>query len=189
MTELIYPTDPAPVLPGSSDAPAGEMLPVIEPSGLVTAQASRPFCHGGSKPLHPVVHLHIINRAGEIYLQRRGAHKDLLPLRWDTAVGGHVSYGEYVCEALYREAAEELHFFNFNPCWLAAYEFESASERELINVFATVGDFHPVPDPEELSGGRYWAESEIRDKLGKGVFTPNFESEYARIDRMLQALL
>ena len=33
--------------------------------------------------LHPVVHLHIINRLGQIYLQQRGAHKDLLPLRWD----------------------------------------------------------------------------------------------------------
>lgn len=189
MTELIYPSEPAPVIPGSSDAPAEEMLPIVEPSGLVTAQASRAYCHGGTKPLHPVVHLHIINRSGEIYLQQRGAHKDLLPLKWDTAVGGHISYGEYVEEALFREAAEELHFHDFNPYWLMAYEFESRRERELVNVFAAVGDFHPQPDPEELSGGRYWTESEIRDNLGKGVFTPNFESEYAKIDRMLQALL
>ena len=112
------------------------VLPVVEPSGLVTAQASRAWCHGGSKLLHPVVHLHIINRSGEVYLQQRGAHKDLLPLRWDTAVGGHVSYGEYIEEALYREAAEELHFFDFNPVWLTAYQFESESERELVNVFA-----------------------------------------------------
>ena len=189
MIELIYPSEPAPLVKGSAPAPAEEMLPVVEPSGNVVAQVSRAWCHGGSGLLHPVVHLHIINRSGEIYLQQRGAHKDLLPLRWDTAVGGHISYGEYVEEALYREAAEELHFFDFNPCWLLAYEFESDCERELVNVFAAVGDFHPQPDPDELEGGRYWSDSEIRAAMGKGVLTPNFESEYARIDRMLQSLL
>ena len=190
MIELIYPTDePAPLAHGSGDAPAEEMLPVVEPSGTVVAQASREWCHGGSMLLHPVVHLHIINRSGEIYLQQRGAHKDLLPLRWDTAVGGHVSYGEYVQEALYREAAEELRFFDFNPCWLLAYEYESKRERELVNVFAAVGDFNPQPDPDELNGGRYWTDAEIREAAGSGLLTPNFESEYARISRMLQSLL
>lgn len=190
MIELIYPTDePAPLAHGSGDAAAEEMLPVVEPSGTVVAQASREWCHGGSMLLHPVVHLHIINRSGEIYLQQRGAHKDLLPLRWDTAVGGHVSYGEYVQEALYREAAEELRFFDFNPCWLLAYEYESKRERELVNVFAAVGDFNPQPDPDELNGGRYWTDAEIRKAAGSGLLTPNFESEYARISRMLQSLL
>lgn len=189
MIELIYPSEPAPLMHGSSSASAEEMLPVVEPSGMVVAQASRAWCHGGTKPLHPVVHLHIINRRGEIYLQQRGAHKDLLPLKWDTAVGGHVSYGEYVEEALYREASEELHFYDFNPCWLLAYQFESEVERELVNVFATVGDFHPKPDPEELCGGRYWTDAQIRENIGRGVFTPNFESEYMKIDKMLQSLL
>ena len=190
MIELIYPSEePAPLIAGSGVAPAEEMLPVVEPSGLVTAQAYRAWCHGGSKLLHPVVHLHIINRSGEVYLQQRGAHKDLLPLRWDTAVGGHVSYGEYIEEALYREAAEELHFFDFNPVWLTAYQFESESERELVNVFAAVGNFRLRPDPEELCGGRYWKDAELMEAYGNGILTPSFQSEYTKIRRMLQALL
>ena len=135
------------------------------------------------------MHLHIINRAGEVYLQQRGAHKDLLPLRWDTAVGGHVSYGEYIEEALYREAAEELHFFDFNPVWLTADQFVSESERELVNVFAAVGNFRLRPDPEELCGGRYWKDAELMEAYGSGILTPSFQSEYTKIRRMLQALL
>ena len=34
---------------------------------------------------------------------------------------------------------------------------------------------------EELDGGRFWSLDEIRRHLGQGVFTPNFESEFARL--------
>ena len=66
MFELTYPQEPAPVLPPFSidtrDMKASEYFPVIEPSGMVVARASREYCHGGAKPLHPVVHLHGIDR-------------------------------------------------------------------------------------------------------------------------------
>ena len=41
----------------------------MEPSGLVYGRATRDWCHSGSKVLHPVVHLHIVDRFGNIYLQ------------------------------------------------------------------------------------------------------------------------
>ncbi len=189
MIELIYPSNNAIVVRDGGGAASSEMLPIVEPTGLVVAQASRKYCHSGSKVLHPVVHLHIINRSGQIYIQQRSASKDLLPLKWDTAVGGHISYGECVTEALYREAGEELHFRDFNPIWLTTYVFESDVERELVSVFATVGDFAPQPDGVEVSAGRYWSHEEIMSNIGKGVFTPNFESEYQRIAATLQALL
>ena len=50
--------------------------------------------------LHPVVHLHLFNSRGELYLQKRPEWKDIQPGRWDTAVGGHVDYGETVDEKL-----------------------------------------------------------------------------------------
>lgn len=142
-----------------------------------------------AKPLHPVVHLHIISRDGSIYLQQRSASKDFLPLKWDTAVGGHVAYGEYVLEALYRESSEELGFTDFNPVFITSYVYESERERELVNVFATVGDFILKPDGDEVTDGRYWPPEEIEAATGKSILTPNFESEYHKIKDSLQALL
>ena len=122
MFDLIYPVSPAPVMPlpsadnpGDRPRPTGEMVPVVEENGLVIGQATRQSVHDGSKLMHPVIHLHIINREGCLYIQKRSMKKDLLPGRWDTAVGGHVDYGETLEEALYREASEELGFRDSNP--------------------------------------------------------------------------
>ena len=189
MSELIYPPYPVPGF--RDDVPEGddEMIPSVEADGRVYARATRKWCHGGSRMLHPVVHLHIVNRMGDIYLQHRSADKDLLPLYWDTAVGGHITYGEGVMEALFREASEELGFFDFNPIHLQDYVFESERERELVHVFAAVGNFELAPDNLEVLEGRYWTVEEIQKAMGHNILTPNFESEYGRVKDTLESLL
>jgi isopentenyldiphosphate isomerase len=115
--------------------------------------------------------------------------KKIQPGKWDTAVGGHVSYGEHLLEALYRESSEELGFSEFNPIHIVTYEFESEVEKELINVYAAVGHYELTPDPEELDGGQWWELADIDEGIGKGIFTPNFESEFQMIRKSLLALL
>ena len=193
--ELIYQYDIAPVIPApTADSPVVpdsgiEFFPIVEPNGLVVARAAREYCHSGAKPLHPVVHLHIIDRFSRIYLQKRPVSKKIQPGKWDTAVGGHVSYGEHLLEALYRESSEELGFSEFNPIHIVTYEFESEVEKELINVYAAVGHYELTPDPEELDGGQWWELADIDEGIGKGIFTQNFESEFQMIRKSLLALL
>ena len=157
-----------------------ERLPVVDAEGRVVGSATRAECHDGSMLRHPVVHLHVINSRGELYLQHRPKWKQIQPDRWDTAVGGHVDWGEECNEALWREAREELGMAEFVPQHVCTYEFRSERECELINVFVCRYDGEVVPT-DELDGGRFWSRAEIEDNLGRGVFTPNFESEAKRI--------
>lgn len=195
MVELIYPYEMAPVLPtptaGSKAVMAhgSEWFPIVLPSGMVVGRSTREYCHGGSKPLHPVIHIHIIDRFSRVYLQKRSMRKDIQPGKWDTAVGGHVSYGESLIEAVYREASEELGFTEFNPIYLETYEFESSVEKEMVNVFAAVGSYELHPDLDEVDEGRWWELADIDANIGMGIFTPNFESEFQMIRKSLLALL
>ena len=147
-----------------------EMFPVVDEEGNIIGAATRGECHNGSKLLHPVVHLHVFNSRGELYLQKRPEWKDIQPGKWDTAVGGHVDLGE----------SEELGITDFTSQQVTHYVFESARERELVFTYKTVYDGVIRPS-DELDGGRFWTMDEIKSNLGKGVFTPNFEGEVEKI--------
>ena len=157
-----------------------EIFPLVDEEGAVIGSATRGECHSGSKLLHPVVHLHVFNSQGQVYLQRRPDWKDIQPGKWDTAVGGHIDYGENPTDALRREVREELGITDFTPRSLGKYVFESKKERELVYVNTTIYDGVISPSTEELAGGRFWTIDEIRAALGKDVLTPNFESEFTR---------
>lgn len=150
-----------------------EMLPQVDAEGNVTGSMTRGHAHDGSKILHPVVHLHVFNSKGELYLQHRPHWKRIQPDKWDTACGGHIAFGESVDEALAREVGEELGISGFNPLLLQRYVFESHVERELVYLFRTVYDGEIKPSKDELSGGRFFTPDELHEAAINGEMTPN----------------
>ena len=83
-----------------------EMFQLVDRNGRPTGQASRQECHGNPRLIHLVVHLHVFDPAGRLYLQKRSMRKDTNPGLWDTSVGGHVSAGEMVEDALVGKPAK-----------------------------------------------------------------------------------
>ncbi|WP_233378364.1 NUDIX domain-containing protein [Maribellus sp. CM-23] len=161
-----------------------EWVPLVDEQGKVTGQAPRSQVHNGSKLLHPVVHLHVLNRNGSILLQKRPMNKQIQPGKWDTAVGGHISAGESLEAALKKEAFEEIGLKDFSARLQKVYKWESDVEAELIYLF-TSHDFKNIGiQSDEVEELRFWTKKQIESEIGNETFTPNFEHEY----RMLAQL-
>lgn len=168
-----------------------EIFPLVDEDGNVIGQASRKECHSGSKLLHPVIHLHIFNSKGELYLQKRSATKDIQPNKWDSSVGGHIDLGETPEIAAKREAREEIGLQDVTIHFIQKYIIETDRERELTYCFYSISNETPHADMNEVTDGRFWNISEIADQLGKDIFTPNFELDFKHflhsgIDNLLE---
>ncbi len=159
-----------------------EWFPVVNPSGQVIGSAPRSVCHDGkSKLLHPVVHLHLFNSTGQLFLQKRAMTKDIYPGKWDTSVGGHVDMDETIEEALIRETSEELGLSIASPQFLHKYLWESSREKELVNSFYAISDTTPSINTDEIDEGKFWSLKQIKENIGKNIFTSNFEHEFGML--------
>ena len=166
-----------------------EWFPVVDDNGIEISRATRDICHDGkSKLLHPVVHFHLFNDEGELFLQKRSIKKDLLPGKWDTSVGGHIGPGEKVDDALKRETAEELGLKIFDYRFNTKYIWESSREREFVYSFSGSSKETPLINEDEIDEGRFWNLKEIMTNIGKGIFTPNFEYEFGLLLKNIQQL-
>jgi isopentenyldiphosphate isomerase/intracellular septation protein A len=162
-----------------------EWVPLVDEQGKIVGQAPRSQVHNGSKLLHPVVHLHVINHNKAILLQKRPLSKQIQPGKWDTSVGGHISAGETLEQALNKEAFEEIGLAGFSAKLLKVYKWESEVEAELVYLFTTF-DFKNVKiQSNEVDEIRFWTKKQIENQLGKNVFTPNFEHEFGMLKEMI----
>ena len=84
-----------------------ERFPVVDENDRLLGDAPRDEVHGNNLR-HRAVHLFILNRRGELFLQKRSRWKDRHPLLWDSSAAGHVEAGEEYDQTAMRELREEL---------------------------------------------------------------------------------
>jgi isopentenyldiphosphate isomerase/intracellular septation protein A len=161
-----------------------EWVPLVDEQGRITGQAPRSQVHNGSKLLHPVVHLHVINRSKAILLQKRPMSKLIQPGKWDTSVGGHISAGETLEQALKKEAFEEIGLVDFSAKMQKVYKWESNVEAELVYMFTTFDYKNFKVHSDEVEEVRFWTKNQIENNLGNGTFTPSFELEFGLLKEM-----
>ncbi len=165
------------------------MFQLVDRDGRPVGAAARSVCHGTPALIHLVVHLHLLDGSGRLFLQRRSLSKDTNPGRWDTSVGGHVAAGEPVEEALRRETREELGLDASAARHLYSFLHTTSFESELAQCYALLHDGAPiVPEPREIIEGRFFTRGEIEERLGTGFLTPMFELEYPMLLRALETM-
>ena len=101
-----------------------EFLPIVNERGNIVGRALYMELHQGSKMLHPVAHLHVINSKGET-----------TRLYW-----WHVAFGDTPEKTLQRKTAEVLGLSGVKPQLKRQYIREVKTEKELVYVFTIISD-------------------------------------------------
>jgi isopentenyldiphosphate isomerase len=163
------------------------MFQLVDRKGTPVGTATREECHGNPLLLHLVVHLHVFDAQGRLYLQKRSIRKDTNPGLWDTSVGGHVSAGEAVAAALIREAREELAIDAAGAKFLYAFLNEGTFESEYAQCYSLTWRAEIHADPVEIEEGRFYSLDQVKSLIGTGALTPMFEREWPMLLRALGA--
>ncbi|HLP40100.1 MAG TPA: NUDIX domain-containing protein [Fibrobacteria bacterium] len=155
------------------------MLTLVTDDDRVLGPVRRSRVHGNPGLVHRSVHVLVVG-GGRLLLQKRSLRKDTQPGKWDTSVGGHVGFGQSYEEAARREALEELGLELGALEYLHASRIRNAVESENIHTYLCHSEGPFRPEPGEIDEIRFWSRAEIEASLGMGVFTPNFEEEFAK---------
>ncbi len=154
-----------------------ELIEVVTEKGEVIKVVPRSEIHGNPTLLHKVVHVLVFNSRDELLLQKRSMSKDVAPGKWDTSVGGHVNAGETIEEAVMREMEEELGIHEAVPEYLYSYIHSNPFETELVYTYKSVNDGKIHYQQDEIDEVRPWSMDEIKQNIGSGVLSDNFEHE------------
>lgn len=155
-----------------------EFLEVITEEGKTIKTLPRSEIHGNPSHIHKVVHVLVFNMNGELLLQKRSMNKDVAPGKWDTSVGGHVSAGETLFEAIQREMEEELGLTAYRPEFLYSYIHTNSYETELVYTYSCSFTGRIVVNRQEIDQVMAWSFDDIRKNIGQGIFSDNFEHEF-----------
>lgn len=141
-----------------------EIFDVVDEADAVTGQATRREVHEKGL-LHRAVHVFVINRHGELLLQKRSRFKDVHPEVWDSSVAGHLDSGEDYVTAAIRELEEEMGVTGVAPDEIGRIGPCAATGWEHVRLFMVRWDGTPRFPCAEVEAA-LWMQPE---ELGKWI--------------------
>ncbi|WP_339137590.1 MAG: NUDIX hydrolase YfcD [Candidatus Electrothrix sp. GW3-4] len=105
--------------------------------------------------IHRASYILVFNAAGELFVQKRTATKDVYPGYWDVAAGGVVLAGETYEQSAERELKEELGVGPVKLNFLFDQYYEDQENRVWGRIFTCVHDGPFVLQAEEVECGRF----------------------------------
>ena len=139
---------------------ASEMFDVVNERNEVIGQLTRGEVHK-RKLLHRAVHIFVINKRGQIYLQQRSHLKDVSPLKWDSSAAGHLDAGEDYAAAAVRELGEEIGIHVEATELAAEIPAGDNTDHEFVELRLAHHDGPVRCLPEEIATGEWFKPEDI----------------------------
>ena len=149
-----------------------ELVDVVDADDRVVARVTRAEIRRRNL-FHRAVYVLVINRAGQIFVHRRTATKDVFPGYWDMAIGGVVAAGEDYAGAAERELREELGVDRGALEDAGAMRYADAATQILGRVFVTRLEGPFVLQPEEIVEGRFMSFDDVERLIDDGRCCPD----------------
>jgi isopentenyl-diphosphate Delta-isomerase len=120
-------------------------------------------------------HVFVINRRGELLLQRLAGKRRRHPGRWGSSVAAYLFAGETYRHGAERRMQEEL---GIGPelGYLGKTEMRDAGSLKFVELFLAHSDTAAIREPDHIAELRYWPPDRISSTLRRTPedFTPTF---------------
>lgn len=141
-----------------------EYLAVVNEKDKVIGKKSRKYVHDHHL-IHRGVHIFIVNKKGEVLIQKRSKFKKDRAGYLDASVGGQVLSGETYKAAAIREAKEELGVDIEGIKEVCKYKSFSKRQREIRTLFTACHDGPFRIDRREIEWVRFFSIAEISEMI------------------------
>ena len=137
----------------------GEIFDVVDEHDKVIGQRPRGEVHR-EKLRHRAVHIFVINKRGELFLQRRSRWKDVHPRKWDSSAAGHVNAGDTYDITAPRELEEELGVRASLEC-IGELPASEATGWEFVKIYRAVHNGPFQLPPAEIESGSFFTHEQL----------------------------
>lgn len=148
-----------------------EAVDIVDRTGKVISKATRSQVYNEGL-LHPAVNIVVVNKKGQIFIQRRSPKK-ILPLYWDISASEHVKSGEDYKSAAIRGLKEELSITVsvklLREKHIQRNEYITKEicliEYELVELYGAIYDGKIEVNQEEVSEGRFVSIKKLNELI------------------------